>query len=151
MRRGPGLFSGRPKASQQNFVSSNNTRKCCNNVLISPKCGRLSANAGTKSPEGVMCVRQGRHPPPPPPSFTGKSVEKVEGVKRRRGAIEVRGRDAAEAALRLAAAAVQRARDHTRDDVVDIRVMFDQLPWCLSGPSRGCNPSIKLKLRPLFN
>lgn len=55
-------------------------------------------------------MRQAGTLPPPLPFFTGKSVEKVEGVKRRRGAMEVRGRDAAEAALGLAAAAaVQRA------------------------------------------
>lgn len=49
-------------------------------------------------------VRQAETPP-----RSGKSVEKVEGVKRRRGVIEVRGLDAAEAALKLASVAVQRA------------------------------------------
>lgn len=88
------VLSGRSKASQQNFISSNTARRCCNKVLVSPHCGRLSAGTFTK-PRGVMCVRP-RRP--------------VEGGEGSRGAMEVRGRDAAaEAALKLAAAALQRA------------------------------------------
>lgn len=94
----------------------------------------------TPAQKAPRCDVRQAETPSPPPSFPGKSVEKVEGVKRRRGAIEVRGRDAAEAALRLASAAVQRACDHTRGDVVDGRVMFDQLPLCLGGLSWGCYP-----------